>query len=271
MCDGKPSLVRGSYPGARLQANVARGRTAWTNGIRLSGLMLLGAGLIAAVASAQVPVKPAATTNVVVERGGGGGFGGFGGGLPYGYGMGGFGMPGTAASSAEFGMASVISAAGYANLQNSEAAKNYEQARSMDYSNRQQWTEAYFQMRQAHRDFIAVKDRMSTDEINKIARDAAPKRLDASQLDPITGQINWPVILRDQRYAASCGDIENLYRMRASTSGFIGSEAYLKIGQACDKLMEELKANLNEYDPKSFQVARHFIDSLRYEVQVPSS
>ena len=148
----------------------------------LTCLVALCACLVSTLSHAQV-VKPATNTNVVVERRGG--YGGFGC-MPYGYGYGGYGMPGTAASSAEFGLASVISAAGYANLQNSEAAKNYEQARSQDYANRQQWTEAYFQMRQAHRDYVAVKDRLSTEEINKIARDAAPKRLDASALNRVS-------------------------------------------------------------------------------------
>jgi len=58
---------------------------------------------------------------------------------------------GSAAGSAMNGMASVISAAGDYNLATSAAAVNMTQAQKQDIQNRQQWTNAYFEMRETNR------------------------------------------------------------------------------------------------------------------------
>lgn len=183
-------------------------------------------------------------------------------GYPYPYS--GFGMAGTPESSAEFGMASMISSAGYANLMNSEAANNYEQARSKDFNNRLLWSNTYFEMRRLHKAFIEDHHRMSMEEINKVAKEGAPKRLDPAQFDRATGQIDWPIILRDPKYAKVRGELEDLFRTRVST-GYVTSENYLKIRQDCDKLAEQLKGNIGQYGANDFAEAQHFIDDLRYE------
>ncbi|MBI2823843.1 MAG: hypothetical protein HYX69_04025 [Planctomycetia bacterium] len=183
-------------------------------------------------------------------------------GYPYPYT--GFGMAGTPESSAEFGMASMISSAGYANLMNSEAANNYEQARSKDIHNKLLWSNAYFEMRRLHKAFIEDHHRMTMDEINKVAKEEAPKRLDPTRFDRATGQIDWPIILRDPKYAKLTGELEELFRTRVST-GYVTSENYLKIRQDCDKLVEQLRANVALYSADDFEEARHFLDDLRYE------
>ena len=222
-----------------------------------------------------IECRPAAAQNVVpggtniMVRGGGGygrGFfpyGGVGGGL-------GWGMPGTAQSAAEFGMASMIAASGYANLQNSMAVQNLTVARSQDISNRVQWTNAYYQMRQSHRAYVADHSRLSMDEITRIAQDAAPKRMDDHQLDPVSGKVNWPLILQDPKYVEVTDELDNLYKQRATSSGFIGAESYRDINKGCERLMQLLKANIDEYRAADYEQARHFIDSLRYESRFPA-
>ena len=234
------------------------------------GVVGIVLGIVTTSAMAQQNKPANSPTNITVQGGSsnGGGFGM----LPYqGFGMGGWGMPGTAASSAEFGMASMIAASGYANLQNSQAAQNYEAARSQDFNNRIQWTNAYYQMRQAHRAYVADHTRLSMDEITKIAHDAAPKRLDAEQLDPTSGTLHWPLILQDARYADVCDELQNLYKARATSSGFIGAESYRDINKACDKLMQLLKSNISEYNANDFEQAKHFVDSVRYESHFPAA
>jgi len=204
-----------------------------------------------------------------------GGFAGGGYGMPYG-GFGGFGggwgNPGTAASSELQGLASVVGASGYANLMNSEALKNVTQARSQDIKNRVEWTNSYIEMRQAHKAYVASNiTRLSTDELNKIARDASPKRLDVTQLDPITGRINWPIILRDPRYAEPIDDLDNLFKARATTSGFIGAETYLGIDKACTRLIDLLRSNINEYSSRDYMGASRFLESLRFDARTPST
>lgn len=243
-------------------------------------LALVAAEFVAAphVATAQNnanrPVVNNPNQQVIVRPGGGFGGLGYGGyGMPYGgWGGGlGWGSPGTATSAGLQGLASVIGATGYANLMDSQAAINLTQARSQDIKNRVEWTNSYIEMRQAHKAYVASNiTRLSTDELNKIAKDQSPKRLDATQLDPITGQINWPIILRDPRYAAPIDDLENLFKTRATTSGFIGAESYLGIDKACNQLMDMLKSNIDEYNSRDYIGATRFVDSLRFDARNPS-
>jgi len=222
-------------------------------------------------ALAQNQVIPGGA-NIIVRGGqsyGGGGFLPYGGGFGRGFG-GGYGMPGTAQSAAEYGMASMIAASGYANLQNSMALQHLEAARSQDINNRVQWTNAYYQMRQSHRAYVADHSRLSMDEITKIAQDASPKRMDDHQLDPLTGKVNWPLILQDPKYVEVTDELENLYKQRATSSGFIGAESYRDINKSCEKLMQLLKSNLDEYSAGDYEQARHFVESLRYESRFPS-
>ena len=62
-------------------------------------------------------------------------------------GWGGGNFASTAQQGADYGMASMMKAQGYQNLQNSEAAKNLQSAQSMQIDNRKKWTETYFDMR----------------------------------------------------------------------------------------------------------------------------
>ncbi|HEY2839116.1 MAG TPA: hypothetical protein VGJ26_08210 [Pirellulales bacterium] len=250
----------------------------------MTGYLALACGLLLAEGFAAAPVASAQNNlnragvpnqnNIVIRgRGGYGGYGGFG--MPYG-GFGGAGLgwgsPGTAQSAGLQGLASVIGASGYANLMDSQAVINLTQARSQDIKNRVEWTNSYIEMRQAHKAYVASNiTRLSTDELNKIAKDQSPRRLDVTQLDPITGRITWPIILRDPRYAEPIDDLENLFKTRATTSGFIGAESYLGIDKACDKLMDLLKSNIDEYNSRDYIGASRFLESLRFDARSPST
>ena len=220
--------------------------------------------ILAVTIVAVLLVMAAADVRTVSAQFGGRGF------FPYGR-YGGYGMAGTAQSAAEFGLASVIAARGYADLQHSVAARNYLAARSQDFDNRLQWTRAYYDMRREHRAYVSDHTRLSMDEITKIASDAAPERLDATQLDTTTGKIAWPIILQDPRYVVLTDELENLYKSRAIASNFVGAENYQNINKTCEDLLNLLKANIDEYQPNDFIQARRFIESLRYESRFPTS
>ncbi|HEY2840303.1 MAG TPA: hypothetical protein VGJ26_14195 [Pirellulales bacterium] len=187
------------------------------------------------------------------------------------YGGYGYRGPGTAQSAAQFGMARMIAASGNANLMNSAAARNLTAAKSADIANRVQWTNAYHQMRQSHKAYVASNiTRLSTDELNKIAQDQAPKRLDVTQIDSATGVIHWPVILRDNRYIVARDDLDRLFKIRAMSTGPIDPESYQDIYRTCEKLREQLKANIDDYRESDFEHARHFIESLSFEGTFPT-
>src|SRR5262245_8055122 len=93
------------------------------------------------------------------------------------------------------GHADVVRSYGMANLLNSQAAQNFEQARKDYLDNRLKATQTYFEMRRYHDE--AVKAQRSTplsyDQYVRLAREDAPMALTPTQLDPLTGSVGWPV------------------------------------------------------------------------------
>jgi hypothetical protein len=184
---------------------------------------------------------------------------------------GGFYGPSTAAESYQRGFADVVRSAGEANLMNSLATQNYESARSQDIENRIKWTESYYQMRRANKAYRASKrsPRLSQEEIARFARQGLPRRLTSAELDPLTGEVSWPVILRDQQYVTEREQLEKLFGKRAEAIS-VSPEAYGEIKTNTDELLAALKKNIAQYTPKDWIGAKKFVDSLAYEVRFPT-
>ena len=114
-------------------------------------------------------------------------------------GWGGGNFASTAQQGAAYGMASTMRAQGYQNLQNSEAAVNLQSAQSQQIDNRKKWTETYFDMRKTNRQARAdeAPSRISHEDAIRLAKSVAPPRLSSTQLDPVTGHIQYPLVLQD--------------------------------------------------------------------------
>ncbi len=183
---------------------------------------------------------------------------------------GGFG-PATAAESYQRGFADVVRSAGQANLMDSMAAQNYEKVRAMDIENRLKWTEAYFQMRQMNRAMRAAKQlpRLTPEQLAQNARQNLPTRLTSRQLDPVNGQIDWPVVLRNDQYAAEREKLDSLFQQRATTSS-IAPENYRDVQKYTGELLAALRKNVRDYSANDWTQARRFVESLAFEVRFAS-
>jgi hypothetical protein len=188
----------------------------------------------------------------------------------WGYGS---GMAVTAGQAADYGYSAVIASEGQANLSNSEAAKNWEQAKSMEIDNRAKWTETYFDMRRTNREKRAEEEgpRVPQEQAIRIAKMATPPRLDSTQLDPLTGHIEYPLMLRDGRFAENRSQLDSLFAHRASTQGSIDFEDQRKIRQTVSNFIDVLKAHVNDYPANDYGRARTFLDSLLHELRFPIS
>jgi hypothetical protein len=184
----------------------------------------------------------------------------------YGYGGGGYGHASTEAEGAQRGFADVVRSAGAANLMNSAAAKNYEDARKKYIENRLQATETYFEMRRVNEESRDAKRPrpLSTEQYVRLARQQAPARLSVSQLDPLSGTIGWPAVLRGEKYKADRELIEQLFKERSR--GVVSN--YDEIAKACDVLIEKLKPEANTLEANDFIRAKKFVESLKYEVSL---
>ena len=182
------------------------------------------------------------------------------------------GYASTAGQAAAYGMSEMARARGAENLQNSEAAKNWQEAKTADIQNRLLWTETYFDMRKENRDRRAEEagPRVTQEQAIRMARMAAPPRLGSTQLDPVTGHIEYPLILTDDSYAAYRDRLDSLFAHRAETGGSIQFSDSQAIQQTVSKFVDALKQRVKDYPAGDYGRARTFLDSLAHEATMPA-
>ena len=97
-----------------------------------------------------------------------------------------------------YGIARIVQAEARYNLDTSEAAINFSEARRREMENFQKWTETYFMVRRINREARAIErgKRPTEADFFRYAQIGRPHRLTPSELDPITGYIAWPLLLR---------------------------------------------------------------------------
>lgn len=195
----------------------------------------------------------------------GGGWGGYGG-------FGGMGWASTAQQGADMGLASVVRAQGYANLKNSEAAKNWEEAKTMEMQNRLRWTETYFEMRKVNREKRADEagPPITQEQAIALAKMSAPARLNSTQLDPVTGHIEYPLILTQDIYKSYRQRLDTLFARRAASGGSIRFEDFQAIQTTVSQFTEALQQHIDQYAAGDYGRARNFLDSLVQEARSPA-
>ena len=162
------------------------------------------------------------------------------------------------------GMANLIRA-------QSQAAVNYEQARSRYIDNRQKWTQNYFRMKEERQAYDArEKDRTShsSEALTAAARDGLPATLGPDALDPVTGRITWPDILKGSDFATQRTRLDELFELRAKTNS--AAMNVDKIHVATMEMNAKLRNRIEEIPAKHYIAARKFLDSLDWTAQNPA-
>ncbi len=186
----------------------------------------------------------------------------------FGYGFGGAGGYGGGTPQSYYlnGMSNVIRAQGQAAVGYSQAAVNVEEARSRYIDNQKKWSETYLEMKRSHD--AAVEEKQERDKellqthlANR--KPQTPARLSFAQLDPGTGRITWPVVLRSDEYATARQKIEDLFALRARVNGSVPTSHEISVGVA--DLRALLRARISAMSPNEYIAARKFLDSLAYE------
>ena len=178
----------------------------------------------------------------------------------------------TAQQGADMGMADVIRSEGYRNLQNSEAAKNWEEAKTLEIQNRMRWTETYFEMRKTNREARAAEagPPVTQEQAIRMAKMAMPPRLGSTQLDPVTGHIEYPIVLLDPVFKPYRDQLDRLFADRASSGGSLQYEQHRDIQQTVSKFIEALKQHVDDYAAGDYGRARTFLDSIANESRLPA-
>lgn len=221
-------------------------------------LMTVGGGFLGLMIAAQAlsqgqytPVAPAAS--------GGGTYNNFG---TY--------QSSTAAEGAARGMADVIRARGDANLSNSAAAVNFSEARKNEINNSMLYTNTYFEMRKVNRDARAAErgPKSSREELERMAHSGLPARLNTSQLDPVTGNIQWPRLLNIDDFAQQRTQLQETFNYRAA-NGTITASQSVEVATVTQALLEQLKTMIRQVPTADYMAARNFLQSLAYESRRP--
>ncbi len=178
--------------------------------------------------------------------------------------------PSTAAESYQRGFADVVRSAGAANLMNSAAAINVEQARSQYIDNRLKATQTYFDMKRYNRQYREETDkpRPTSEQLFRLAKEATPRKLSPSELDPVSGKVNWPAILTTDQYATYRDSLDALFAQRASASGKIDVQQFQEIRQTIRAMREELASRIRDIPPQVFSSANAFLRQLEHEAQL---
>jgi hypothetical protein len=166
------------------------------------------------------------------------------------------------------GLSDVIRAQGAYNLMNSKAAINDTEAIRNDIQNRELWTNTYFQMRKENRIARAEEagPRPTVEELVRYAQMGKPKPLNPSQLDAVTGKINWPRPLRTDEFAALRNQLDDLFAKRARY-GDISMEDFMWIRDLTDQMMNRLKEQIQDIPISEYTAAKQFLISLAYEIR----
>jgi hypothetical protein len=182
------------------------------------------------------------------------------------------GYASTAGQGAAYGMSEMMRAQGYQNLENSQAAKNWEESKTLEIQNRMRWTETYFEMRKTNRDARAAEagPPVTQDQAIRMARMGLPPRLGSTQLDPVTGHIEYPLVLRDDVFAPYRSELDQLFADRAASGGSMRYEQFQQIQQTVSKFIGVLRENIDNYSAGDYGKARTFLDSIANESRLPA-
>ena len=188
----------------------------------------------------------------------------------YGYNRGGYAS--TAQQAAAYGYSEMMRAQGYQNLENSQAAKNWEEVKTMEMQNRLRWTETYFEMRKVNKDARAAEagPRVTQDQAIRMAQSTLPPRLGSTELDPVTGHIEYPIILTQDIYDEYRRRLDALFAHRAASGGSIQYNDLKEIETTVSKFIDTLKQHVRDYAAGDYGRARTFLDSLAREAKMPA-
>ncbi len=189
------------------------------------------------------------------------------GGSPYSY------HSSTAAEGAARGMGEVIRSQGQYNLKTSEAAINLGKAQKQKIENKEQWTSTYFQMRdinKQHRDAELKRRRGNPEDWIRYAQAGKPKSLSSSELNAVTGEIRWPMLLTAKGFDAQRAELQSMFTARAY-NGVLSAEDFSETSQLIDQMIATLKDGIGDVPAQQYITAKKFLESLAYAAGRPAA
>ena len=198
----------------------------------------------------------------------------------YGQWFGGFAQNGYHASTVAEGEGNAISAVtrskGQYQLDTSQARINNAQANAMDMQNRKQLSKDYFETQNVNKqnrfaDYADRKKQHEKDALFQYGSEGRPTRLTSSELDPVTGQVTWPIALEAPAFSQYTKPIDEAFITRAETKSRFNYKTYQQVNKNCDGIEDELRSQMKEIGTNDYATARGFVKRLKREVRNAAS
>lgn len=183
----------------------------------------------------------------------------------WGYGWGSYSS--TLQEGAQRGFADTVRSAGMANLYNSQAAVGVAAAESQALDNDLKYARNFFTIAQMNHDFRAASREKppTSEQAFRWAHRDAPKALNSYEFDPLTGEINWPLVLQDAEYERYRDFMEQFFKERAQHPQNLNLNNYLQVQDAIESWLMDLKSHITKYKPNDYLRAKSLIESLGAE------
>jgi hypothetical protein len=195
-------------------------------------------------------------------------------GNPWGaWGWHGYSEPGTAYSANAQAWSSVIRAQGEYEVQSAQAAKLRVDLEDQERQRRIAQRQAYFQMQQAKSEAarernIARRNRRES-TLTRADSDQLASTLGPNELDPSTGKLNWPSLLRTDPFKGSTAVVDSQLQSWASSSDLKKFDP-ATVDQEIGKLREQLREKIQEVSMRDYFDARLFLDRLESTLRMPT-
>lgn len=171
------------------------------------------------------------------------------------------------------GLGDYVRSAGEYNLSTSEAMRNIEETREQYFENRNLAQQIWFEMRDRNDAYRAERrgPRITSEQVFRLNAQRAPQRLAEGQIDPVSGELAWPGVLREEIYNPFRVVIDEGFALRTRSGSFPNYETHKKTVQAVDSLAELLRSRIREYEPQPYVEANSFVEALAYDARFPSN
>lgn len=171
------------------------------------------------------------------------------------------------------GQASVIQAAGQTNYLNSIALVNLQEAKRRAIANHGLYVKTYFENKEMNRQY---RERYAAtpptkEQWARVVAASLPDRLTEEQLDPTTGKLIWPHVLRGDEYKAFRTRIDDLMAVRTPENSGDGSPHQRRLAELVSAMKHLLKSNIDDLSASQYGAAKMFLLSLEYEALLPAT
>jgi len=178
----------------------------------------------------------------------------------------------TAAEGAARGMADVARSAGQYNLMTSKAAINMTEAQRNNSENREQWTDSYFKMRQANKQYRATEraPRATMEDLVRFAQAGKPQQLSPSELDIVSGAVSWPTVLKTEPFRQEREKLDALFAARAR-QGVLSFEEQSEAEAAKAAILRQLQSQIDALPPAQYMQSKRFVEGLVFTARQPTA